>query len=144
MWGDPSGTAQPFEFSPPSVSSISGTQYDIVRQHWGGGWRIPTRAEINELYSYCSFTKTTVSGVSVLKVTGPSGASIYLPFTGYAMPDDGPIGTVQVSDSSNAYMMSAEASSSGMVYVYYFTPAGTRYSVSYNAAFVKFPIRPVK
>ena len=144
MWGDPNGTAQPFEFSPPSVSSISGTQYDIVRQHWGGGWRIPTRAEINELYSYCSFTKTTVSGVSVLKVTGPSGASIYLPFTGYAMPDDGPIGTVQVSDSSNAYMMSAEASSSGMVYVYYFTPAGTRYSVSYNAAFVKFPIRPVK
>ena len=144
MWGDPSGTAQPFEFSPPSVSSISGTQYDIVRQHWGGGWRIPTRAEINELYSYCSFTKTTVSGVSVLKVTGPSGASIYLPFTGYAMPDDGPIGTVQVSDSSNAYMMSAEASSSGMVYVYYFTPAGTRYSVSYNAAFVKFPIRSVK
>lgn len=144
MWGDPSGTAQPFEFSPPSVSSISGTQYDIVRQHWGGGWRIPTRAEINELYSYCSFTMTTVSGVSVLKVTGPSGASIYLPFTGYAMPDDGPIGTVQVSDSSNAYMMSAEASSSGMVYVYYFTPAGTRYSVSYNAAFVKFPIRPVK
>ena len=144
MWGDPNGTAQPFEFSPPSVSSISGTQYDIVRQHWGGGWRIPTRAEINELYSYCSFTKTTVSGVSVLKVTGPSGASIYLPFTGYAMPDDGPIGTVQVSDSSNAYMMSAEASSSGMVYVYYFTPSGTRSSVSYNAAFVKFPIRPVK
>ena len=144
MWGDPSGTAQPFEFSPPSVSSISGTQYDIVRQHWGGGWRIPTRAEINELYSYCSFTKTTVSGVSVLKVTGPSGASIYLPFTGYAMPDDGPIGTVQVYDSSNAYMMSAEASSSGMVYVYYFTPSGTRSSVSYNAAFVKFPIRPVK
>ena len=143
MWGDPNGTAQPLEFTPPSVSSISGTQYDIVRQHWGGSWRIPTRSEINELYSNCSWSKTTVNGVSVLKVTGPNGAYIYLPFTGYGMPADGPVGTVQVTDSSNAYMMSAEASG-GMVYVYYFTPSGGRGSVSYNAAFVKFPIRPVK
>ena len=143
MWGDPNGTAVPFDYSPPSVSSVSGTQYDIVRAHWGGNWRIPTRSEINELYSNCSFTKTTYSGVSVLKVTGPNGKSIYLPFTGYALPADGPIGTVQVTDTSNAYMMSAEASG-GMVYVYYFTPSGGRSSVSYNAAFVKFPIRPVR
>ena len=143
MWGDPNGTAVPLEYTPPSVSSVSGTQYDIVRKHWGGNWRIPTRSEINELYSNCSFTKTTYSGVSVLKVTGPNGKSIYLPFTGYAMPADGPIGSVQVMDTSNAYMMSAEASS-GMVYVYYFTPSGGRSSVSYNAAFVKFPIRPVR
>ncbi len=143
MWGDPNGTGQPFEFTPPSVSSISGTQYDIARKKWGGSWRIPTRAEINELYSYCSFTNTTVNGVAVLKVTGPSGASIYLPYTGYAMPADGPVGSVQVTDKNNAYMMSAEASG-GMVYVYYFTPSGGRSSVSYNASFIKFPVRPVR
>ena len=147
MWGDPTGTGVPIEFTPPSVNSISGTQYDIVRRNWGGNWRIPTRAEINELYSNCTWTKTTLNGVSVLKVTGPNGASIYLPFTGYGMPDDGPIGTVTVTDKSNAYMMSAESygdSYGRFVYVYYFTPSGSRSSVSYNASFVKFPIRPVR
>jgi len=147
MWGDPNGTGQPFEFTPPSVSSISGTQYDIARKKWGGSWRIPTRAEINELYSYCSFTNTTVNGVAVLKVTGPSGASIYLPYTGYGMPDDGPVGTVTVTDKSKVYMMSAESygdSYGRFVYVFSFTSSGSRNSVSYNASFVKFPVRPVR
>ena len=147
MWGDPNGTGQPFEFTPPSVSSISGTQYDIARRKWGGNWRIPTRAEINELYSNCSFTNTTVNGVAVLKVTGPSGASIYLPYTGYGMPDDGPVGTVTVTDKSKVYMMSAESygdSYGRFVYVFSFTSSGSRNSVSYNASFVKFPVRPVR
>lgn len=147
MWGDPTGTAVAMEYTPPSVNSVSGTQYDIVRKNWGGNWRIPTRSEINELYSNCTWTQTTVSGVSVLKVTGPNGASIYLPFTGYAMPASGPAGTVKITDSSNAYVMSADsyADSYGrFVYVYYFTPSGGRNSVSYNAEFVKFPIRPVR
>ena len=146
MWGDPNGTAVPLYYTPPSVSSISGTQYDIVRKNWGGNWRIPTRAELNELYSKCSFTKTTVNGVSVLKVTGPSGSSIYLPFTGYGLPTDGN-GSMSISDGNNAYVMSAEsyADSYGrFAYVYYFTPSGGKGTPSYNAEFVKFPIRPVR
>lgn len=147
MWGDPNGTGEPFFFTPPSVNSISGTQYDIVRRNWGGSWRIPTRSEINELYSNCTWTTTTLNGVSVLKVTGRNGASIYLPFTGYGMPDDGPVGTVTVSDGNNAYMMSAESygdSYGRFVYVFYFTPSGSRNTASYNASFIKFPIRPVR
>lgn len=147
MWGDPNGTGEPIFFTPPSVNSISGTQYDIVRRNWGGSWRIPTRAEINELYSNCTWTKTTLNGVSVLKVTGRNGASIYLPFTGYGMPDDGPVGTVTVSDGSNAYMMSAESygdSYGRFVYVFYFTPSGSKNTANYNASFIKFPIRPVR
>ena len=147
MWGDPNGTGEPIFFTPPSVNSISGTQYDIVRRNWGGSWRIPTRAEINELYSNCTWTKTTLNGVSVLKVTGRNGASIYLPFTGYGMPDDGPVGTVTVSDGSNAYMMSAESygdSYGRFVYVFYFTPSGSKNTANFNASFIKFPIRPVR
>ena len=147
MWGDPTGTAQPLMYTPPSVSSVSGTQYDIVRRNWGGNWRIPTRAEINELYSNCTWTQTTVNGVSVMKVTGRNGAFIYLPFTGYGMPDDGPIGTVTVMDKSKVYMMSAESygdSYGRFVYVYSFTSSGSRSTTSYNAEFVKFPIRPVR
>ena len=147
MWGDPSGSGVAMQYTPPSVNNISGTQYDIVRKNWGGNWRIPTRSEINELYSSCTWTSTTVNGVSVLKVTGRNGASIYLPFTGCAFPDDGPIGTISITDSSNAYMMSSESygdSYGRFAYVFYFTPSGSRSSVSYNASFIKFPIRPVR
>ena len=147
FYGDPTGNAVIYSFTPPNVNSISGTQYDIVRKNWGGSWRIPTRSEINELYSLCTWTSTTLNGVSVLKVTGPSGASIYLPFTGCAFPADGPIGTTQIYDGNNAYMMSDNSysdSNGRFVYVYYFTPSGQRNSISYRADFIKFPIRPVR
>ena len=147
FYGDPTGSAVIHSFSPPNINSIGGTQYDIVRRNWGGNWRIPTRSEINELYSLCNWTRTTLNGVSVLKVTGPSGASIYLPFTGCAFPDDGPIGTTQIYDGDNAYLMSDSSysdSNGRFVYIYYFTPSGQRNSVSYRADFIKFPIRPVR
>ena len=147
FYGDPTGNAVIHSFTPPNVNSISGTQYDIVRRNWGGNWRIPTRSEINELYSLCTWTSTTLNGVSVLKVTGPSGASIYLPFTGCAFPADGPIGTTQIYDGNNAYLMSDNSysdSNGRFVYIYYFTSSGQRNSVSYRADFIKFPIRPVR
>lgn len=147
FYGDPTGNAVIYSFTPPNVNSISGTQYDIVRRNWGGNWRIPTRAEINELYSLCTWTSTTLNGVSVLKVTGPSGACIYLPFTGCAFPADGPIGTTQIYDGNNTYLMSDNSysdSNGRFVYVYYFTSSGQRNLVSYRADFIKFPIRPVR
>lgn len=147
MWGDPTGTGSPMFFDPPSVNHISGTQYDIVRSNWGGSWRIPTRSEINELYSNCTWTATTINGVAVLKVTGRNGASIYLPYTGYGMPDDGPVGTVKVYDTGKVYMMSEESygdSYGRFVYIFNFTSSGSKSTSSYNASFVSFPIRPVR
>jgi hypothetical protein len=44
-------------------------------------------------------------------------------------------------------MMSAESygdSYGRFVYVFSFTSSGSRNSVSYNASFVKFPVRPVR
>ena len=64
-------------------SSISGTSYDVARMKWGGGWRMPTRDEIKELYKKCSWEWTTVNGVGGQKVTGPNGNSIFLPAAGY-------------------------------------------------------------
>ena len=147
MWGDPTGTGSPMFFDPPSVNHISGTQYDIVRRNWGGSWRIPTRSEINELYSNCTWTATTINGVAVLKVTGRNGASIYLPYTGYGMPDDGPVGTVKVYDTGKVYMMSEESygdSYGRFVYIFNFTSSGSKSTSSYNASFVSFPLRPVR
>ena len=57
-------------------------QYDAARANWGGTWRMPTKAEYNELLNNCTWIWTTQNGVNGYKVTGPSGASIFLPAAG--------------------------------------------------------------
>ena len=58
-------------------------QYDAARANWGGSWRMPTEAEMQELEDRCTWTWTTQNSVNGYKVTGPSGASIFLSAAGY-------------------------------------------------------------
>lgn len=55
---------------------------DVARVKWGGNWRMPTRAELDELRTKCRWTWTTKNGVSGYKVVGPNGNSIFLPAAG--------------------------------------------------------------
>ena len=147
LYGDPTGTNYYPYFTPPSLNDISGTQYDIVRQKWGGNWRIPTGDEFDELFSECSWTYTTKGGVNGMLVIGPNGNSIFLPHTGYGMPDDGPVGTVSISSKNNGYYMTSDsyADSYGrFVYVYKFSSYADYSLPSYNALFAQFVIRPVR
>ncbi|MBQ7852586.1 MAG: serine/threonine protein kinase [Muribaculaceae bacterium] len=64
-------------------SNISGTQYDAARANWGGSWRMPTKAECEELVNCCTWTWTSYNGVNGMKVTGPNGNSIFLPAAGF-------------------------------------------------------------
>ena len=57
-------------------------KYDAATANWGGDWRMPTNAEQEELLNNCTWTWTTQNGVNGYKVTGPSGASIFLPAAG--------------------------------------------------------------
>ena len=57
-------------------------QYDAATANWGGSWRMPTSSELNELHTNCTWTWTAQNGVNGYKVTGPSGASIFLPAAG--------------------------------------------------------------
>ncbi len=66
-----------------SMGSICGDpQYDAATANWGGSWRMPTKAEIEELINKCTwesiFTFTT-SFEYGYKVTGKNGRSIFLP-----------------------------------------------------------------
>ena len=56
---------------------------DVAHVKWGGSWRIPTLAEQEELFNNCSWTWTTLNGVTGYRVTGPNGNSIFLPAAGY-------------------------------------------------------------
>ena len=70
-------------------NEISGTSYDVAHVQWGGGARMPTLAEIQELVDHCTFTGGSYNGVRGNYVTGPNGNSIFLPFAGKRGRDGG-------------------------------------------------------
>lgn len=60
-------------------TNISGTQYDVVRQEWGGTWRMPTKEDFDELIANCTWERYDYNNVSGYKLIGPNGNSIFLP-----------------------------------------------------------------
>lgn len=56
---------------------------DAAHVIWGGSWRMPTRAEQEELLEKCTWTWITQNGVNGYMVKGPNGNSIFLPAAGY-------------------------------------------------------------
>lgn len=56
---------------------------DAATVNWGGVWRMPTKAELDELHRNCTWIWTTQNGVNGYKVTSKSnGNSIFLPAAG--------------------------------------------------------------
>jgi len=56
---------------------------DAAYVNMGSEWRMPTKAEQDELRNNCTWTWTTQNGVNGYKVTGNNGNSIFLPAAGY-------------------------------------------------------------
>ena len=59
--------------------------HDAATVNWGGGWRMPTKTEMQELIDECTWKRITHGGEEGYKVTGPNGNSIFLPFVGFCM-----------------------------------------------------------
>lgn len=57
--------------------------YDAAHKIWGGEWRMPTKAELDELVRICSQTWITQNGVNGCLFTGENGNTIFLPVTGF-------------------------------------------------------------
>ena len=56
---------------------------DAARQNWGGGWRMPTKEEWDELWTNCSKTWTAKEGVNGYLLSGTNGNSLFLPAAGH-------------------------------------------------------------
>lgn len=62
---------------------------DAAQARLGGGWRMPTSAEMTELVQQCDWEWTTISGVNGYKVTSrATDGSIFLPAAGYKEGSD--------------------------------------------------------
>lgn len=68
----------------PDGKSTLDPQDDAVRVNLGGKWRMPTYAEIMELYNNCTWEWRIQNGTKGYKVTSSkNGRSIFLPIVGY-------------------------------------------------------------
>jgi hypothetical protein len=66
--------------------SVLDLEDDVAHIKWGGTWRIPTKAQIDELLENCTLEWTTLNEVNGYMVTskkpGYTDRSIFLPVTG--------------------------------------------------------------
>lgn len=129
QWGattsppDNNYTASNCETYGKTIGDIKGDSlYDVASAEWGAGWRLPTKAEMEELGNKCIWTWTTQGGHKGYKVTGANGNSIFLPAAGYrdgtSLCDAGSYGyywssSPYESDSQCAEYMFLNSSSSG-------------------------------
>lgn len=64
------------------TSDIAGTEYDVATTTLGGTWRLPTKAEMQELIDECTWEWSEINGVRGFKITGPNSNHIFLPAAG--------------------------------------------------------------
>ena len=100
---------------------------DAATATWGEDWRMPTKAEWQELYNNTTCTWTTQNGVAGRLFTASNGNSIFLPAAGlryvsssYEVGSDGYYwsGTLDTDVPYNAWYLDFNSGSYGMGYFY--------------------------
>lgn len=119
-------------------SSISENPlYDAATANWGGGWRMPTKAEIEELCNLCTWEHVALNGVEGMRVTGINGNSIFLPFagcrSGVSLKNGGSLGHYWCSTPDNDAVHCVD-------YLYF---GSGYYECSWDTRFYGHSIRPV-
>lgn len=118
-----------------SIGSIAGNaRYDCARVNWGGSWRMPTKAECQELINKCTWTWYGTG----MKVTASNGNVIYLPAAGFA----GTTGEA-LDYQKLGYYWSASPYDNESSWSLTFDSNGARVSSSDDARYWGMSIRPV-
>lgn len=117
---------------------------DAATANWGGNWRMPTAAELEELINKCDWTWTAIDGHRGYKVIGPNGNSIFLPSAGQRWSN---MLELEGDEGPNSFYWSSTPSGGnntryGISYYLYFYDAGVQCLSSVNR-FLGFSIRPV-
>ncbi|MDE5782942.1 MAG: hypothetical protein K2H97_01275 [Prevotella sp.] len=120
------------------IGDISGNpEYDAARANWGGSWRLPSKAEFEELRDKCTWTWTTQGGHNGYKVTGPNGNSIFFPAVG----DRYESSLHRAGDDGNYWSSTPDESDTQFAYRLYFF--SSLRSVCWDFRDDGFSVRPV-
>ena len=118
-------TEETYKYNRKNIGeNISGTQYDVALVNWGNTWRLPTKAEFQELIDQCTWTWISLGGHKGYRVTGVNGNSIFLPSAGRLL--DTSLGVID-----NGFYWSAMPEGEISAFVLYFDD-GTRYMDWYS------------
>ena len=112
--------------------NISGSELDAAFTHWSGSWRMPTKADWEELLSdTCTWTWTTINSTNGYIVTSKkNGNRIFLPaaglryYTGHYHTNSSGVYASSIQGGSN--------SSYAQTFIYYYDKKGFYASDSYE------------
>lgn len=110
---------------------------DAAYVNWGQSWRIPTKAQLEELLEQCTWTWTSQNGVEGYSVSGPSGAEIFLPAAGYRWRE-----TLWIGSYGLYWSRTIDSHCPYYVYNLYFI--SDRLFLRGNWRFEGLPVRPVR
>ena len=143
-WGE---TSPKNEYNTSSTMGVQMTdfsgnpQYDAATSNWGDTWRMPTKAEMEELMTLCEWNSVQKDGVLGVKVTGPNGNCLFLPAAGHAY---GP--SIYFVDYGCYYWSSSPYDSSENIFAYFLSYdvyTGFYEGMGHSERLYGLPIRPV-
>lgn len=98
------------------ISANLAASQDAANAAYGGNWRMPTQAELEELIANTNYEWTTINGVAGRKFTNKNDSTKYI-----FIPASGRYGgTSLISNRSNGYYWSSTHSDSPYAYNLYF------------------------
>ena len=116
-------------------NSIAGTEWDAARAKLGGTWRMPTKAEFEELRSNCTYTWD--DDKKGFTVTGKNGNSIFLRAAGYH--DTNNVTKV----NTRGYYWGSTSSGNGTAYSLSISSTSAYWSIYNSPRTPGYTIRPV-
>lgn len=116
---------------------ISGTSYDVATVRWGGGARMPTHEEIQELDRECKWEHGYMNGELGAFAIGPNGNSIFFPFSGDRYYSK------LISDGSAGSFWSGTKHPSQKCAYYLYCDRGCARSNDFWSYYRGLPVRPV-
>jgi hypothetical protein len=151
-WADPSGenttmdVMKEYKWVSPLYGGanppcdICGSDLDIAHVKWGGEWRLPSVDEIQELINKCRFVCIGRTG---MKVIGPNGNSIFLPYAGIRRGNKLSVLSYGSFDERGGYYWSGTRYQDSSHYPYFLSVDGEpSLEHSYSRIF-GFSVRPV-
>ena len=84
-WGQTTPGAECITYGVEMDDFSGDPQYDAASANWGSTWRLPTKAECEELKNNCEWEFISYKGVRGIVLIGPNNNAIFLPstYTGY-------------------------------------------------------------
>ena len=127
-------------------TDINGTLYDAAQVNWQGPWRMPTKADVQELYDNCTATLKTLNGAYVWEFkSNINNRVIYLPGAGYYRYDYNG-GHLNENNGKRAILWTSTAHESESKYAYYYSSGYDNSEIKSLGGWYRnsgMPVRPV-